>query len=130
MASGLPSAGRSTRPIICRKRPIFLVGRARMQQPTSGMSQPSVSTMQLVTSSISPRAEPRQDGVALILGRRAVEVLGAHAGPDEFVADVDRMRDVDGERDGLPALAELVPMRDDVADQLGRSMRSASWLST
>ena len=29
------------------------------------------------------------------------------------------VRDVDRERDGLPALAELVPMGNDVADQLG-----------
>ena len=37
---------------------------------------------------------------------------------DELVADVDAVRDVDGEGDGLPALAVLVPVRDDVADQL------------
>ena len=29
-----------------------------------------------------------------------------------------RVRDADGKDDGLPALAELVPMRDDIADQL------------
>jgi len=57
MASRLPSAGRNTRPIICRNKPIFFVGRARMQHPTSGMSQPSVRTMQFVTSSISPEAK-------------------------------------------------------------------------
>ena len=38
------------------------------------------------------------------------------------------VRDVDREADGLPALTVFVPVRDDVADQLGRSMRSASWL--
>ena len=32
--------------------------------------------------------------------------------------NVDGVRDVDGEGDGLPALAVLVPVRDDVADQL------------
>ena len=38
---------------------------------------------------------------------------------DEFIAQVDRVRDVDREGDGLSALAVLVPVRDDVADQLG-----------
>src|SRR5262249_259610 len=52
MASYLFDAGRSTRPTICRYKPI----RARMQQPTSGMSHPSVSTMQLVTTSSLPAA--------------------------------------------------------------------------
>jgi hypothetical protein len=56
MALYLSGAGRSTRPTICRYKPILRVGRARMRQPTSGMSHPSVSTMQLVTTSISPAA--------------------------------------------------------------------------
>ena len=41
--------------------------------------------------------QPRERCVALGLRRRAVDVLGAHAGFDEFVAEVDRVRDVDGE---------------------------------
>ena len=63
--------------------------------------------------------EPRQDGVALVLRRLAVEVLAAHARADELVAEVQAVRDVDRERDGLPALAELVPVGNDVTDQLG-----------
>ena len=62
--------------------------------------------------------QPRERGIAFWLRCRAVDVLGAHAGFDEFIAHMDRMRDVDGEGHGLPALAELVPVRDDVADQL------------
>ena len=56
--------------------------------------------------------------VALMLGRAAVDVFTAHAGLDELVADVDAVSYADGEDHGLPALAVLVPMRDDVADQL------------
>ena len=51
-----PGAGRSTRPTICLYSPIFLVGLARMQQLTSGKSQPSVNTMQLVITFVSPEA--------------------------------------------------------------------------
>ena len=56
MQSDLPSAGRKPRPIIWRNNPIFRVGRARTMQPMSGQSKPSVSTMQLVTTSVSPDA--------------------------------------------------------------------------
>src|SRR5262245_23412338 len=55
-ASFLPSAGRKTRPTICRNRPMLLVGLARMQPDTVGQSQPSVSTMQFVTICNSPDA--------------------------------------------------------------------------
>ena len=89
-----------------------------MQQPTSGMSQPSVSTMQLRDELDLAGCQPRQRGIAFGLRRRAVDVLGAHAGVDEFVAQVDGVRDVDGEGDGLSPLAVFVPVRDDVADQL------------
>ena len=100
------------------KGPSSCVGRARMQQPTSGMSQPSVSTMQLVTSSISPDARRASVASRSGLGVEPSMCSAAHAGLDELIADVDGVRDVDGEGDGLPALAVLVPMRDDVADQL------------
>ena len=75
--------------------------------------------MQLVISSISPDASRARDGVALGLRRRAVDVLGADAGLDELIAQMDRVRDVDGEGDGLSALAEFMPVRHDIADQLG-----------
>ena len=91
-----------------------------MQQPISGMSQPSVSTMQLVTSSISPEASRARMASRSSVRRPAVDVLGDARRRDELVADVDAVLDADGEADGLPALAELVPMGDDVADQLGR----------
>ena len=68
-----------------------------MQQPTSGMSQPSVSTMQFVTSSISPDASRASVASRSGFGRRAVDVFGAHAGSHEFIADVERVPDVDGE---------------------------------
>ena len=54
-----------------------------------------------------PAGEPRQDGVALVLLGLAVEVLGAHAGAHELVTQMHAVRDVDRERDGLAALAEL-----------------------
>ena len=62
--------------------------------------------------------QPRERRVALGLRRAAVDVLGAHAGFHELVAQMDRVRDVDREGDGLPPLAEFVPVGDDVADQL------------
>jgi hypothetical protein len=46
-------------------------------------------------------------------------VFGANASTHEFVADVDRMADAAGESHGLPALSVFVPMRADIADQLG-----------
>ena len=63
--------------------------------------------------------EPRQDIVAIVFRGLAVEVLGAHAGAHELVTDMQTMGDVAGESDGLPALAEFVPVGDDVADELG-----------
>src|SRR6516225_778465 len=62
-----------------------------MQQPASGMSQPSVSTMQLLTSSISPRSS-----MASVASRSRLGV----------------------EPSICPALAELMPMLDDIADEL------------
>ena len=47
-------AGRSPRPAICRNRPICFVGLAKTMQPIAGRSKPSVSTMQLQTTSVSP----------------------------------------------------------------------------
>ena len=96
-----------------------MVGRARMQHADLG-HVPAFGQHHAVRDDLDLAAgESGQRGIALGLGRRAVDVLAAHAGPDEFVADVDAVRDVDGEGDGLPALAVLVPVRDDVADQLG-----------
>jgi len=74
--------------------------------------------------------ETRKRRVTLRLGCRAIEVLSADAGDDELVAQVDRVLDVDREGDRLPALAELMPMTDDVADELRLIHRSASWAST
>jgi hypothetical protein len=62
--------------------------------------------------------EPRQDDLALVLGRGAVEVFGAHASLNELIADVDAVTDAAGKCDSAPALAVLVPVRDDVADEL------------
>ena len=62
--------------------------------------------------------QPRERGIAFGLGCCSVDVLGANAGLDEFIAQMDRMRDVDREGHRLAALAELVPVRDDIADQL------------
>jgi hypothetical protein len=49
-----PGAGRSTRPTICRYSAVERVGRARMQHSSSGQSNPSVSTLQLHTTRVSP----------------------------------------------------------------------------
>src|SRR5262249_44665454 len=62
--------------------------------------------------------EPREDCVAVRARCRAVEVLGAHASLNELVADVGGMTDAAGEHDGAPAIAVLMPVRDDVADKL------------
>ena len=37
---------------------------------------------------------------------------------DEFVSNVNGVFNVDGEADGLPPLPVLVPMADDVADEI------------
>ena len=78
-----------------------------MQQPTSGMSQPSVSTMQFVTSSISPDAS--RASVASRSGFGVVPSMCSARTPDldEFVADVNRVRDVDGKGDGLSPLRRI-----------------------
>ena len=44
-------------------------------------------------------------------------MFGTHPALDEFLDDVDGVRDVNGEDNRLAALAKLVPIRDDVADQ-------------
>ena len=46
-------------------------------------------------------------------------MFGTHPGLDEFVTQMDRVCDIDGEGDGFSFLAELVPVCDDIADQLG-----------
>ena len=46
----------SARPTIWRYRPCCLVGLANTKQPTSGRSKPSVSTLQLTTTLVSPAA--------------------------------------------------------------------------
>jgi hypothetical protein len=43
-------------------------------------------------------------------------MLGPHPAANKFVADMDRMPDAGGEAYGFPALAILVPMRNDIAD--------------
>src|SRR5262249_46462035 len=63
--------------------------------------------------------QARQDGVALVVGRGAVEMFGAYVRTDKLVFDVDRMRNIASEGDGLPALAEFVPIGNDIADELG-----------
>ena len=87
-------------------------------QPIAGRSKPSVNTMQLLTSSVSPEAKPGKDRVPVVLGCRAIHMLGLDAGFHEFVADVNAVRDIDTEHQGFPALAMLVPVTDDVADQV------------
>src|SRR5262245_42726330 len=47
--------------------------------------------------------EPCEDGLSLGEWGAAVEMLGADAGTDELIADVDRMRDIDREGYGAPA---------------------------
>ena len=42
-------------------------------------------------------------------GSRAVDMLGADARLGEFVPDVERVRDVDGEADGSSPLAIAMP---------------------
>jgi hypothetical protein len=87
-------ASRCPRPAAARVdhltvEPIFLVGRERMQHPTSGRSQPSVG-LQLVTFSISP------DPAVPVRHRAGFGVdpsmCSAHAGFDELVAQMDGVR--------------------------------------
>src|SRR5262245_50020875 len=119
MQSALPSAGRRPRPTIWRNKPIRFVGLVSTMQPMSGQSKPSVSTMQLVTSSVFPVASRARMASRSWYRRRSVEMLGADAGAHELVAQVQGIGDVDRKGDAGSALAKFVPMGDDVADQLG-----------
>ena len=62
--------------------------------------------------------QPRQDGVALVLRRVAVDVFGAHASVTNSSRIWIEWPTPHGEGDGLAALAVLMPVRDDVADEL------------
>ena len=42
-----------------------------------------------------------------------------HAGPDELVLEVDRVRHARGEHDRLAAIGVTMPVADDVTDELG-----------
>ena len=97
-----------------------MVGRARMQQPMSGMSQPSVSTMQLVTTSMSPDGQPARMASRSSLRRLPSRCSARTPALTELIADMDAVADAAGEGDGLAALAVLEPVRDDVADELVR----------
>jgi hypothetical protein len=57
-------------------------------------------------------------------------MLGTHAGAHEFIAQVQRMGDVDGKGDGAAALANLYQCVTMSPMSLGSSMRSASCSST
>ncbi len=46
-------------------------------------------------------------------------MFGGNAGFDELVADVQRVRNIDGEANRFPTLAVLVPGAYDVADEVG-----------
>jgi hypothetical protein len=59
-----------------------------------------------------------ENSVAFGLRRCAIDVFGAHLRLQKLIFDVDRMRDVDAEHQGLPSLAVSVPVGDDVADQI------------
>ena len=61
--------------------------------------------------------EACEDGLAPLNRGPAVDMLSQHARSPELVADVQRVRDVDGENDGSPTLAEPMPMLDNVANQ-------------
>ena len=81
------------------------------------MSQPSVSTMQLLTTSISPEASRASVASRSSIGVEPSICSARTPERDEFVADVDRVTDAGGKADGLSALAVFEPVADDVADQ-------------
>ena len=87
-------------------------------QPIAGKSKPSVRTMQLQTTSVSPDASRARIAIALAFGRAAIQMLGTNAGFDEFVLHVDAVCNVDTEHQSLPTLAMFVPVGNDVADQI------------
>ena len=70
------------------------------------------------TTCVSPEAKRARDGVALVLQRRAIDMLGADAGLSELARDVHGVRDVDREHHRAAALGVFVPMGDDVADEV------------
>ena len=112
-------AAANTRPIICRYSPIFFVGRARMQQPTSGMI-PAFGEHHAVGNEFDfarlPAARASHRVRLWVSSRRCVRRAR------RTCTNSSRMwtewRDVDGEADGLSAFAEFVPVGNDVADQL------------
>jgi hypothetical protein len=82
------------------------------------MSQPSVRTKLFVTSSISPLASRASVASRSALGVVPSMCFGANAGPHEFVAQVNAVRNVDSKGDGLSPLTKFVPMGDDIANKL------------
>ena len=101
------------------KKPILRVGRARMQHPTSGISQPSVKTMQLVTTSISPDASRASD--ASRSGFGVVPSMCSQRTPD--FTNSSRMWmlcwTLTANATVRRRSTKLVPVANDVADQLG-----------
>ena len=115
ITSGLPGAGRNPLPIICRNNPSDRVGLASTMQPISGRSNPSVRTWQFETTSISPERSRVEDCIALM--RVPSRCSARTSGIQNSSADVNAVRDVDGEDHRSPALRMFQPMLDDVADQ-------------
>ena len=85
-----------------------LLGRPRQDQAAERRHVPALGQHHAIADDLDlAGSEPRQRGVALVHRRRAVDVLGADAGGDEFVADVDRVTDAGGKADGLSAARRI-----------------------
>ena len=87
-------------------------------QPIAGRSNPSVSTMQLQTTFGLAGCQPCKDRIPLGLGCAAVDVLGATPDFTNSSLTCTRVRDVDAKHQRLSALAKLVPIADDIADEI------------
>ena len=97
-----PGAGRSTRPTICRYRPMCFVGRASTMQPRRAGPSPRSAPCSCVTTCTLPA-----ERLLRISRRSSIGVLPSMCSaqtPDrgELVAEVHRVLHAGGEDDGLP----------------------------
>ena len=88
-------------------------------QATDGASHPSVNTAQLVTTSILPSARRSRIKSRSPLGVEPSTCSARAPDFQELVPEVDRVRHAGCEDHRPEAVGMPVPVRDDVADQLG-----------
>ena len=114
MAPALSGQARMMRPIIWRWRFKLAVGRARIAVSSACRSQP-LGQHHAVADDVGPGLpQAAEDRLALVPGRRAVNMLGGDTGGAERRDDSLAVRHVHGERDRAATCGLLLPGLDDV----------------